>query len=64
MSHGQHHRIAFAEDERRQSASDLAKAAQNDTADLISLPFQNNSNFDGPTFVLPSGTDGTLIQGK
>ncbi|MHC4751799.1 MAG: hypothetical protein ACYTFW_18225, partial [Planctomycetota bacterium] len=30
---------------------ELAKAAQNPVADLISLPFQNNINFDvGPAF--------------
>lgn len=34
---------------QEESASDLAKAAQNPVANLISLPFQNNTNFDmGP----------------
>jgi len=32
-----------------QSAEELAKAAQNPIADMISLPFQNNTNFNiGP----------------
>ena len=32
-----------------ESDSDLAKQAQNPIANLISLPFQNNTNFDtGP----------------
>ena len=32
-----------------QSAEDIAKAAQNPVADMISLPFQNNTNFNvGP----------------
>ncbi|MDA9981874.1 transporter [Gammaproteobacteria bacterium] len=35
---------------QEQSESDLAKAAQNPIANLISLPFQNNTNFNfGPT---------------
>src|SRR6478735_4552031 len=37
--------FAFAQEERGQSADDLAKAAQNPIADMISLPFQNNFNF-------------------
>ena len=32
-----------------QDAAELAKAAQNPIADMISLPFQNNTNYDvGP----------------
>jgi hypothetical protein len=34
---------------QEQSAEDLAKQAQNPVANMISLPFQNNTNFDiGP----------------
>jgi hypothetical protein len=36
---------ALAQEERGPSTSDLAKAAQNPIADMISVPFQNNFNF-------------------
>ena len=40
---------ALAQDASSQSAQDLAKAAQNPIASLISLPLQNNTNFNvGP----------------
>ncbi|MGO4523650.1 hypothetical protein AB4097_02165 [Microvirga sp. 2MCAF35] len=40
---------AFAQEQHEASAGDLAKAAQNPIADMISLPFQNNFNFNvGP----------------
>ncbi len=37
--------FASAQEERGPSTSDLAKAAQNPIADMISVPFQNNFNF-------------------
>jgi len=38
-----------AQDEASSTEKSLAKAAQNPVGDLISLPFQNNTNFDvGP----------------
>ena len=41
--------LASAQEEHRKSANDLARAAQNPVADMISLPFQNNFNFNvGP----------------
>ena len=41
--------IANAQEEQGKSAAELAKAAQNPVADMISLPFQNNFNFNvGP----------------
>ncbi len=41
--------VAGAAQGQEQSDADLAKATQNPVADLISLPFQNNTNFDvGP----------------
>ena len=43
-----------SDDQREQSAGDLARKAQNPIANLISVPFQNNTNFGAG----PSG-DGT-----
>jgi hypothetical protein len=54
---------------------ELRKEAQNPIANLISVPFQNNTNFPvgryargqdvfGPTFLLPTATERTLSQGK
>ncbi|MGO4677594.1 transporter, partial [Bosea sp. 2YAB26] len=41
--------FAIAQEGPEKSTDDLAKAAQNPVADMISLPFQNNSNFNvGP----------------
>lgn len=41
--------FASAQEEHGKSADDLAKAAQNPIADMISVPFQNNFNFSvGP----------------
>ena len=41
--------IGNAQEKAEQSATDLAKAAQNPIADLISLPFQYNTYFEtGP----------------
>lgn len=41
--------FAAAQEEHGKSVDDLAKAAQNPVADMISLPFQNNFNFNvGP----------------
>ncbi len=41
--------FSIAQEEREKSSDDLAKAAQNPIADMISLPFQNNFNFSvGP----------------
>ncbi|MGO4739236.1 transporter, partial [Bosea sp. 2KB_26] len=41
--------FAIAQEEPGKSTADLAKAAQNPVADMISLPFQNNFNFNvGP----------------
>jgi hypothetical protein len=37
--------VAFAQEQHEASTSDLAKAAQNPIADMISVPFQNNFNF-------------------
>jgi hypothetical protein len=37
--------FAIAQEQHESSASDLAKAAQNSIADMISVPFQNNFNF-------------------
>jgi hypothetical protein len=37
--------FAFAQEAHEASTSDLAKAAQNPIADMISVPFQNNFNF-------------------
>ena len=37
--------LAFAQEQHEASTSDLAKAAQNPIADMISVPFQNNFNF-------------------
>jgi hypothetical protein len=37
--------FAFAQEQHEASTSDLAKAAQNPIADMISVPFQNNFNF-------------------
>jgi len=43
------HGFAQAQTNGEQSAAELAKATQNPVADLISLPFQNNTNFNfGP----------------
>jgi len=36
---------------------DLAKATQNPVADLISLPFQNNTNFDVGPYRLAVGSE-------
>jgi len=36
---------------------DLAKATQNPVADLISLPFQNNTNFDVGPYRLAAGSE-------
>lgn len=41
--------FANAQEEHRKSVDDLAKAAQNPVADMISVPLQNNFNFNvGP----------------
>lgn len=41
--------FASAQEEHEKSAGELAKAAQNPVAGMISLPFQNNFNFNvGP----------------
>ncbi len=37
--------VAFAQEQGGKSTSDLAKAAQNPIADMISVPFQSNFNF-------------------
>jgi len=37
--------VAFAQEEHGASTGDLAKAAQNPIADMISVPFQSNFNF-------------------
>ena len=49
MSAGFGSSLAFAQEQHEASTSDLAKAAQNPIANMISVPFQNNINFDvGP----------------
>ena len=45
MSAGFGSSLAFAQEQHEASTSDLAKAAQNPIADMISVPFQNNFNF-------------------
>ena len=45
MSPGFGSSLAFAQEQHEASTSDLAKAAQNPIADMISVPFQNNFNF-------------------
>ena len=45
MSVGFGSSVAFAQEQHEASTSDLAKAAQNPVADMISVPFQNNFNF-------------------
>jgi hypothetical protein len=45
MSAGFGSSIAFAQEQHEASTSDLAKAAQNPVADMISVPFQSNFNF-------------------
>src|SRR3954470_17480997 len=37
--------LAFAQEEHGASTGDLARAAQNPIADMISVPFQSNFNF-------------------
>lgn len=49
FSNGIHAQTDEANAGQEKSTSDLAKAAQNPIADMISLPFQNNTNFNfGP----------------
>ena len=49
FSNGVHAQTDEAKAGQEKSTSDLAKAAQNPIADMISLPFQNNTNFNfGP----------------
>ena len=43
MSPGFGSSLAFAQEQHEASTSDLAKAAQNPIADMISVPFQSNS---------------------